>query len=245
MKINIILLFIFLCFSLYPQFSCADVKDKRVSVIILKGKYSITTNQAKKVFRSAKQFYTPIDVNLIAVRMRKINDPCKRIPNTLDSGLQKFACLKIHFIQRRDLYPGDHKHYFVLPPMIQNGVSWQGGYSSGICIHGRGFSMGNAIAKRIPTGEDRLFAAAVVLGHELGHQYGCNHYDSIINLMHSNAGYYAVNGYASQMTFANQSINRMLHCNSRNHRAFRHKDFEHLQMTPIEPSLYSRYHIFS
>lgn len=204
---------IVLLIALFLSSRCeAETQTRKVALIVLKGPYSISLRQSKAMFQTVKKFYSPIGYNLVLVRNKKINDPCKRIPNTLDANLQKYACLALHFYVRKDLYPGQYKHYFVAPPMIQGGVSWQGGFSSGICKFGRSFSMGNAIAKRIPTGEDRLQAGAIVCGHELGHQYGCKHYDTTINLMHSNAGYYSVNGYFHRMIFEPYSIDQLYRC---------------------------------
>jgi hypothetical protein len=138
-----------------------------------------TVEQAHKAIQLVRQ--TGVRLRLVAF-MDYRADEYVAAQNLNTSGWIFYQLIKL---ARRNSWQRQGMVHFILPPMLDQGKRWIGGYSAGVCTNRNNrVSVSNATVVNA-AGYSRVNYSAVVMAHELGHQIGASHNNQGINIMNA------------------------------------------------------------
>lgn len=190
----------------------AQAQPRIVDVYHVQTQYMVSSDELTKMLALVNKWF---DVPGLRVRFRQIipiEDACAEF-NTLADRERQFECWQSYMGEN---YPRKRVLQLIIAPPMDDGTDlWIAGYTSQICTLNaqRGIAMANAKPwqYRDRTGDDRIYASAILTAHELGHACGASHdNDSGANIMNSNAGIFGI--AFMEVQFNQKAISEMRHC---------------------------------
>lgn len=190
----------------------AQAQPRIVDVYHVQTQYMVSSEELSTMLTLMNKWF---DVPGLRVRFRQvipIEDKCAAF-NTLADRERQFECWQSYMGEN---YPRKRVLQLVIAPPMDDGTDlWIAGYTSQICTLNaqRGIAMANAKPwqYRDRTGDDRIYASAILAAHELGHACGASHdNDSGANIMNSNAGIFGI--AFMEVQFNQKAISEMRHC---------------------------------
>lgn len=176
MRFKILFLF---CF--FPRI-CVGEPVLTVTVMLMTGEDSVSVGQSRDIIHSSKTDFSNIGVRLRVNRIVKMRDNYAKW-NNIGSGnnklwLHRETAIKMGYNRR-------NRVYVMLPPMIESGAKWVGGFAEDVKCKRNGVSVGNAVWTRTNGGNGKRMSS-MVLSHETGHLLGCRHQDQEdpVTMMH-------------------------------------------------------------
>jgi hypothetical protein len=159
----------------------AHARTYKIDIILVAGPFGVTRSDAISMFGFTRDRFAEIGVNLKLRRVAsaKPQGPIVDLSNWLLQGW--YWQLKIYHSRTNGIY------YAMLPPFIDNNLRYIAGQSDFICRvrHKPAIAVGNAQLSN-QYGIPRYWQSAIVMTHELGHEFGARH-NNEVTLMAPNA----------------------------------------------------------
>lgn len=160
--------------------------------LVIVSRPDITTQQQIDLFLQGVNRLKEVGVTIAIRRIREVPDYLQR-NQYADYVNRLFDWEK--FLRRKKWTSKYRQVHMLLPPVVYNGVSYQGGVAGAVCVTKRNtdrkFSYSIMRLTDSSGTQSRTQHSVIATAHELLHTVGANHHDSPPNIMHSAAMMFA------------------------------------------------------